>query len=58
MGAIIVPLLVLILNNKYCNTPFLVSGPSWRVLGEDSLRRFGKGSIPMQHGGENTGFIQ
>jgi hypothetical protein len=28
------------------------------VLGDDALRMFGKGSIPMQHGGENTGFIQ
>jgi hypothetical protein len=47
-----------IVKKLNCNTPFLVSGPSWRVLGEEALRRFGKGSIPMQHGGENTGFIQ
>jgi hypothetical protein len=40
------------------NTSSCIGTPSWMVLAMIRVRMVGTGSIPMQHGGENTGFIQ
>jgi hypothetical protein len=35
-----------------------IAAPNWMALAMIRVGIVGTGSIPMQHGGENTGFIQ